>query len=64
MFYRFFFVHELGHWMQDQVLDQRHDSMAERAQKNSDAARWQYETVANRISVAWWREQDPAYLAK
>ena len=22
MFYRFFFVHELGHWMQDQVLNQ------------------------------------------
>lgn len=32
MFYRFFFVHELGHWM--------------------------------RISVAWWREHDQAYLAK
>jgi hypothetical protein len=64
MFYRFFFVHELGHWMQDQVLDQRHDVMAKRAEKNSDSARWQYETVANRISVAWWREQDPAYLAK
>jgi hypothetical protein len=64
MFYRFFFVHELGHWMQGQILDQRHDVMAKRARKNSDSARWQYETVANRISVAWWREQDPAYLAK
>jgi hypothetical protein len=64
MFYRFFFVHELGHWMQDQVLDQRHDVMAEIAKKNSDVARWQYETVANRISVAWWRDHDVAYLAK
>jgi hypothetical protein len=64
MFYRFFFVHELGHWMQDQVLHQRHDVMAEKARKNSDTARWQYETVANRISVAWWREHDNAYLAK
>jgi hypothetical protein len=64
MFYRFFFVHELGHWMQDQVLGQRRDAMAERAKKNSATARWQYETVANRISVAWWREHDQAYLKK
>jgi len=64
MFYRFFFVHELGHWMQIQVLDQRHDPMAARARKSSDTARWQLETVANRISVAWWREHDPQYLAK
>jgi hypothetical protein len=64
MFYRFFFVHELGHWMQDAVLQQRRDSMAKQADKNSDTARWQYETVANRISVAWWREHDPQYLAK
>jgi hypothetical protein len=28
MFYRFFFVHELGHWMQAEVLDQRHDASA------------------------------------
>jgi hypothetical protein len=64
MFYRFFFVHELGHWMQDQVLSQRHDANAEMAKRNAETARWQYETVANRVSVAWWREQDPAYLAK
>jgi hypothetical protein len=64
MFYRFFFVHELGHWMQIQVLDQRHDPMAARARKNSDTDRWQLETVANRISVAWWREHESAYLAK
>jgi hypothetical protein len=64
MFYRFFFVHELGHWMQDEVLRQRKDQMARQADKNSETARWQYETVANRISVAWWREHDPQYLAK
>ncbi len=64
MFYRFFFVHELGHWMQDEVLRQRRDLMAKQADKNSATARWQYETVANRISVAWWREHDPQYLAK
>ena len=64
MFYRFFFVHELGHWMQDHVLRQRRDPMAEQADRNSATARWQYETVANRISVAWWREHDPSYLAK
>jgi hypothetical protein len=64
MFYRFFFVHELGHWMQDTVLQQRRDPMAKQADKNTDTARWQYETVANRISVAWWREHDPQYLAK
>jgi hypothetical protein len=64
MFYRFFFVHELGHWMQDEVLRQRRDSMARQADRNSETARWQYETLANRISVAWWREHDPQYLAK
>jgi hypothetical protein len=63
MFYRFFFVHELGHWMQDEVLRQRRDPLAKTASKNSETARWQYESVANRISVAWWREQDPDYLA-
>jgi hypothetical protein len=64
MFYRFFFVHELGHWMQDEVLRQRRDPRAKEADRNSDTARWQYETVANRISVAWWREHDPQYLAR
>ena len=59
MFYRFFFVHELGHWMQGEVLRQRKDPMAKRADRNSETARWQYETVANRVSVAWWREHDP-----
>jgi hypothetical protein len=64
MFHRFFLVHELGHWMQDEVLRQRQDPLAKRAEKNSATARWQYESVANRISVAWWREQDPGYLVR
>ena len=64
MFYRFFFVHELGHWMQDEVLIQRRDNAAKKAKENSGNHRWQYELGANRISVAWWREQDPAYLTK
>jgi hypothetical protein len=36
--------------------------MAKQAEKNSATARWQYESVANRISVAWWRERDSGYL--
>jgi hypothetical protein len=35
-FYRFFFVHELGHWMQDEVLRQRKDPMARQADRNSE----------------------------
>jgi hypothetical protein len=64
MFYRFFLVHELGHWMEDQVMEQRQDKMAATARRNAKTARWEYEAIANRISIAWWREHDPAYLAK
>lgn len=64
MFHLFFLVHELGHWMEDQVLEQRQDNMAATARRNARTARWEYEIMANRISVAWWREHDPAYLAK
>lgn len=64
MFHRFFLVHELGHWMEDQVMKQRRDRMAATARRNANTARWEYETIANRISVAWWREHDAAYLAK
>jgi hypothetical protein len=64
LFHRFFLVHELGHWMQDQILDQRRDTMAATARRSASTARWEYETIANRISVAWWREHDPDYLAK
>ena len=64
MFHRFFLVHELGHWMEDQVMEQRRDTMAATARQNAKSARWEYETIANRISIAWWREHDAAYLAK
>jgi hypothetical protein len=64
MFHRFFLVHELGHWMEDQIMEQRRDTMAATARRNAKTARWEYETIANRISVAWWREHDPSYLAK
>lgn len=64
MFYRFFFVHEFGHWLSDQVLAQRHDTLAAQAEKNSETNRWQYEMVANRISIAWWRTHDPTFLAR
>lgn len=64
MFHRFFLVHELGHWMEDQVMEQRQDGLAATARENAKIARWKYETVANRISIAWWREHDPAFLAK
>ena len=63
MFHRFFLVHELGHWMEDQVLEQRRDKTAATARRNAKTARWRYESVANEISIAWWREHDPAYLA-
>jgi hypothetical protein len=64
LFHRFFLVHELGHWMEDQILEQRRDRMAATARRSASTARWEYESVANRISVAWWREHDPDYLAK
>lgn len=64
MFHRFFLVHELGHWMEDQVMEQRQDKLAATARQNAKTTRWKYETIANRISVAWWREHDPAYLAR
>ena len=64
LFHRFFLVHELGHWMEDQILEQRRDKMAATDRQNVTTARWEYETVANRISIAWWREHDPDFLAR
>lgn len=64
MFYRFFFVHEMGHWATFQMLDHRHDPAAQSAARNVIANHWQAELECNRISVAWWREKDPVYLAK
>jgi hypothetical protein len=64
MFYRFFFVHEMGHWAIAQVFDHRTDAGAHAAALNARNNHWQAELECNRISVAWWREHDPAYLAR
>jgi hypothetical protein len=58
VFYRYFFVREMGRWLESAVLTDR------KAEKDRNAHRWQSELTANRISVAWWREQEPDYLAR
>jgi hypothetical protein len=50
IFHRFFFVHELGHWIQFQSFPQ--------------TDRYVSELEADRISTAYWKEQDPEYLSK
>ena len=64
MFYKFFFVHELGHWVTGQVITKRHDAGRQAAFDNMKQNHWQMELECNRISVAWWREHDPKYLAR
>ncbi|MGI4831802.1 MAG: hypothetical protein ACRYFU_27010 [Janthinobacterium lividum] len=64
MFYKFFFVHELGHWVAGQVIMNRHDANQQAALDNMKQNHWQTELECNRISVAWWREHDPNYLPK
>jgi len=64
MFHRFFFVHELGHWMVSQVIAGLPASEMSVVAKNDAANKWKSETMANRIAVAWYREHDPEYLAK
>jgi hypothetical protein len=63
-FYRFFFVHELGHWVSIRVAQERHDAGWPEARKQMSQHLWQQELEANRISVAYWREQDPEYLGR
>lgn len=58
VFYRYFFVREMGRWLEFAELTDK------KAEKELNAKRWQSELAANRISVTWWREQDPDYLAK
>lgn len=50
MFHRFFFVHELAHWLQRQANDNSNDA-------------YQFELEANRVTVAYWREKDGAFLS-
>ena len=49
MLHRFFFVHELAHWLQRQAKNNTNDA-------------YQFELEANRVTVAYWRETDSAYL--
>jgi hypothetical protein len=62
LFFRFFFLHEFGHWANEQVVSQRHDAKAKRARRNFERNKWEDELNANRLAVAWWRERDPAFL--
>jgi hypothetical protein len=64
MFHRFFFVHELGHWMASQVIAGLPEAEQKAVAKNEANNKWEGEMAANRISTAWWREHDPQYLAK
>ena len=64
MFHRFFFVHELGHWMASQVIAGLPDSEMTAVAKNEANNKWAREIAANRIATAWFREHDPQYLAK
>jgi hypothetical protein len=64
MFHRFFFVHELGHLIAGHVVKNLPESERKSVAENEANNRWEAEMVANRISVAWFREHDPAYLAK
>jgi hypothetical protein len=49
MFHRFFYIHELSHWLQRQV-------------KGDSRGAYRLELEANRITVAYWREKDIAYM--
>lgn len=62
MFYRFFFVHELGHWVQSRVLAVRVRTEGRISDAEEDF--YQDEIQSNRIAVAWWREHDPKYLER
>jgi hypothetical protein len=62
LFFRFFFLHEFGHWANEQVVSQRHDATANRARRNFERNKWEDELNANRVAVAWWRERDPKFL--
>jgi hypothetical protein len=50
---KFFFVHEIGHWAQS-LYEPRAGSL----HVNS----YEYELEADRLAVAYWRSEDPAFL--
>jgi hypothetical protein len=64
MFHRFFFVHELGHWVASEVIAGLPEKEMVVVGKNEAGNKWESETTANRIAVAWYREHDPQYLAR
>ena len=64
MFHHFFFVHELGHWMVGEVMAGLPQQERAIVAKNESANKWESETAANRIAVAWYREHDPKYLTR
>jgi hypothetical protein len=64
MFYRFFFVHELGHLIARRVREGLPDAERKKVMANEENNLMEGELAANRISVAWFREHDPAYLAR
>ena len=61
-FYRFFFVHELGHWLQARVLAAR--GRGEEKWPAADEDFYQDEIQSNRIEIAWWREHDVTYIER
>jgi hypothetical protein len=67
-FYRFFFVHELGHWLQARVFEAKQPSGETGPEADEhyfqDDDYYQREVQSNRIAVAWWREHDPKYLSR
>jgi hypothetical protein len=62
MFYRFFFVHELGHLMARRVQAGLPDAERKKAMAKDEGNLMEGELSANRISVAWFREHEPVYL--
>lgn len=62
LFFRFFFLHEFGHWINEQVVSQRRDAKAKLARRNFARNKWEDELNANRVAVAWWRERDVQFL--
>ena len=64
MFYRFFFVHELGHLIAARVIGGLPEAEQEKVWASERSNRMEAELVANRIATAWFREHDPQYLVK
>lgn len=64
MFHCYFFVHELGHWLSTQVIQALPDVKKKTVFESFERHPYETEIVANRLAVAWYREHDPAYLAR